>query len=1151
MEEGSSNHSPSPPGIPVSATTADTCTPTKKPSSRMQVTPVNPSEEEESLFRSATPPPPSASLPPLHIRPVRSHPNMNAVSAAAIPINNSSNSSLVTRKSPGHHASGGSLKGSLTNIPTARSEANSRDASLHSSSTCSRGALASTGAEIMRQRSSPGAGEEKHSLGAGPEDENEEEGGHDTITSLAGVKMLQKYRKALSGSRSASNSSLNQNNRLENLFKDEHLEDIKESDDEEKQSLVGKQPPITSSAEEEEEEGDDIFVPPDGGYGWMVALGAFICLFWCAGVIKSYGVIFNSILTTFSNTSVSLASWIPASMTSFALAMAPFASALCQKYNCRYVTMMGSLICALGLVLSSQVPNMESLFVTLGVLTGIGIGLCTTPGIILTARYFDKNRAKANAFCLSGTAAGSFTLPFLIEALLSAYGFRGTVLVLGACMLHICISAALFRPLAVHVKVVKNAKAQKAARAIQDAATAAADAATAAADAATAAAAAPASAPVPNNEALKEDLKQINLKYPRQHRLLSQTNSDPREMAANLNSRLFSLRSVSSPDGADSVFENGASIHSSRSSVINPNDSASNRHFQLHHNHHHHHLNSCGGSTMSSTMKNPFGSIPMSLPAHFSCPGSSNGSWTNSRDNLHWADEVAALDVPDIDIEGNCPLRELQYPYQGASSQNYSSDPHLIQPNTDPYVRPAKALSLRELYMHQIGSRLNIYKSLLLGTDQDALSTSRSFIGSKNASVVSLQSWRAKGESKPEDLRQSKKKKSRSNPSSKRRRNFRTSLMFSIEDLATDSTSILKDHRYPSVSSENCPAGNTKRIVNLDRSVSCNSPRRVLEERRRKRCASEGPGSGDNDNSGDVKNSRFTLVPAAKSVTNPAGNRSKLEPPSENTRKQSLLSNKQLEVDETAPDKEEVISVRVGPWKRAVRFVNKYIDLSLTKDPMFVLITASVMTMTFGVPHMLFFLPSYAATANADASLILSICSVFDLLGRLVSGFILDMRLVPYHILYASVILMSGVSVILVPFTNDMVSLCALVSCYSVGTGTWFLMIPLLLSEHLGVDKIGSSYGLVRFFQAGANLFGPIVAGYLWEVTGDLAPAFFYMGCVMCLGAVFALLQPVVAARQQGGGAEKDSSSAEEEEAGTEKGSEIVKQKSPETKTRI
>ena len=49
------------------------------------------------------------------------------------------------------------------------------------------------------------------------------------------------------------------------------------------------EPPLTA----------ELFVPPDGGYGWLIALGAFNALFWTAGMVKSYGVIFDMILKTF------------------------------------------------------------------------------------------------------------------------------------------------------------------------------------------------------------------------------------------------------------------------------------------------------------------------------------------------------------------------------------------------------------------------------------------------------------------------------------------------------------------------------------------------------------------------------------------------------------------------------------------------------------------------------------------------------------------------------------------------------------------------------------------------------------------------------------------------------------------------------------
>lgn len=68
-------------------------------------------------------------------------------------------------------------------------------------------------------------------------------------------------------------------------------------------------------------------------------------------------------------------------------------------------------------------------------------------GIIIVSMYFNKRRALANGICVSGTAAGSFVFPILIEYLIQKFGFHGTLLLLGAGMLHVCVSASLYRPL--------------------------------------------------------------------------------------------------------------------------------------------------------------------------------------------------------------------------------------------------------------------------------------------------------------------------------------------------------------------------------------------------------------------------------------------------------------------------------------------------------------------------------------------------------------------------------------------------------------------------------------------------------------------------------------------------------------------------------
>uniref|UniRef100_A0A2H1VDB9 SFRICE_005327 n=1 Tax=Spodoptera frugiperda TaxID=7108 RepID=A0A2H1VDB9_SPOFR len=197
-------------------------------------------------------------------------------------------------------------------------------------------------------------------------------------------------------------------------------------------------PPPDSSAEST--------APPDGGYGWVVVFGAFMVQFWVAGLFKSYGVLYVEIMETFPDSSESVASWIPAALSTLCLALAPLSSALCEKYSCRLVVFIGGLFCATGLALSYFSRGLLHLLLSFGVMTGIGGGLSTTPGIVIVSQYFDKHRALANGICVSGTAAGSFVFPMLIEKLVDMYGLHGTVLLLGGGMLHVCVSATLYRP---------------------------------------------------------------------------------------------------------------------------------------------------------------------------------------------------------------------------------------------------------------------------------------------------------------------------------------------------------------------------------------------------------------------------------------------------------------------------------------------------------------------------------------------------------------------------------------------------------------------------------------------------------------------------------------------------------------------------------
>ena len=464
-------------------------------------------------------------------------------------------------------------------------------------------------------------------------------------------------------------------------------------------------PDIEDDTFVKETEKDELFVPPDGGYGWVVAFGAFLALFWAAGMIKSYGILFSEILILFPDASVTLASWIPASMTTLALAMAPIASALCQKFNCRYVTFLGSIICALGISLSSLATGVPFLFVTFGIFTGIGVGLCTTPGIILTARYFNKNRTLANMFCLSGSAAGSFIIPFLIQALIKWFGFRGSVLVLGGCVLHICISASLYRPLNVHAVIQKkNLFKHK-----------------------------------------KEEQPMVPKQIHNHHHVHNGVISGPTDLIA-VQNKLKSL----STHSLDSI-----------------NSSISCASHQHHHSHNH--------------FKSSFSSLACSLPPlHLDHHGRINGGTSTStskftsREELYW---------PEGSPRVTCPKRP-------------DSATLLPQSNQEVINNNPKPLTLRELYKHQIGSRLSLYKNYLMGLN---------------------------------NIESSKVENVRRNHRSKKS----LSMMFSIEDMMTDSTCILKDVKHHHERKPSIIVNYQKNNKNLNRSVSCAVQNKSVKKRSR------------------------------------------------------------------------------------------------------------------------------------------------------------------------------------------------------------------------------------------------------------------------------------------------------------------------------
>lgn len=80
--------------------------------------------------------------------------------------------------------------------------------------------------------------------------------------------------------------------------------------------------------------------------------------------------------------------------------------------------------------------------------SGLGISFSWTPAISIVSHYFSKKRALANAIASAGECAFAFTFGPFFQWLISQYGWKGALLIIGGIQLNICVCGVLMRPLA-------------------------------------------------------------------------------------------------------------------------------------------------------------------------------------------------------------------------------------------------------------------------------------------------------------------------------------------------------------------------------------------------------------------------------------------------------------------------------------------------------------------------------------------------------------------------------------------------------------------------------------------------------------------------------------------------------------------------------
>lgn len=192
-------------------------------------------------------------------------------------------------------------------------------------------------------------------------------------------------------------------------------------------------------------------VAPDGGWGWVATFGVSLVNLATRSIEPSFGLLFGDLLNSLEVGTTGAAiimSAMDVSMNFSGLFVGP----LLKEFSYRKVAVAGSILCSIGLALTSPAASMAHILATYSVLNGIGVGLATSAAFVALNHYFKNKRGQAVGLSMAGTGIGMLIMPQLVRIFLEEYGFRGAVLILAGVALHAALGSVLLQPAKWHMK---------------------------------------------------------------------------------------------------------------------------------------------------------------------------------------------------------------------------------------------------------------------------------------------------------------------------------------------------------------------------------------------------------------------------------------------------------------------------------------------------------------------------------------------------------------------------------------------------------------------------------------------------------------------------------------------------------------------------
>jgi MFS family permease len=173
---------------------------------------------------------------------------------------------------------------------------------------------------------------------------------------------------------------------------------------------------------------------------WVVVWATFVCLAVIFGVSYSFAAFFENFAKEFAAQRADV-SWIFGLCGLVYFVLGAGGGMLADRWGPRLICMAGMISIAIGLFLTSLAQSLTTVYLSYGLLVGLGIALVYTPSIACVQPWFNKRRGLASGIASSGVGAGTLILPVVVSYLLTEINWREALQTMSAGVLLIGLTA--------------------------------------------------------------------------------------------------------------------------------------------------------------------------------------------------------------------------------------------------------------------------------------------------------------------------------------------------------------------------------------------------------------------------------------------------------------------------------------------------------------------------------------------------------------------------------------------------------------------------------------------------------------------------------------------------------------------------------------